>query len=66
LLELTRQDQAKDLSEKLELKRKELEAYKLEVDYLREKTTRMQAAMHSPHEHYQESLVESYTGTVSP
>lgn len=65
LLEIGRQEQQHDLHDKLELKKKELEAYKLEVEYLREKTNRLQAFIGSSAD-YQESNVESYTGSVSP
>lgn len=62
LLEVSRQHQAQEMHEQLDLKQMELEAYKLEFEYLKEKTMRMQGKG-APDNYYSESFVESYIGT---
>lgn len=63
LEELSRNEQQQALHVKLDLKKKQLEAYKLEIEYLKVKSKRMQEALKLPDSRLQESFVESITGT---
>mmetsp|Transcript_3253 Transcript_3253/g.6706 ORF Transcript_3253/g.6706 Transcript_3253/m.6706 type:complete len:318 (-) Transcript_3253:1354-2307(-) len=64
LAELTRQDERKQIHDKLTLKKKQLDAYKLEIEFFKDKALRMEEFLGRNPLDLQESFVHSYAESI--